>query len=80
MQNKKITNFKEATDNNNDAISKHQLQSGLAPKADKTELNNYILKGGLSSNLDMKSSKITNLKNAASGNDAVNFTQLTAQQ
>ena len=72
---KKLTNLKEGTDNN-DAISKHQLQTGLAPKADKTELNNYILKSGSSSNLDLKSNKITNLKKATSGNDAVNFTQL----
>ena len=74
MGNKKITNLKEGTDNN-DAISKHQLQTGLSSKADKTELNDYILKSGLSSNLDMKNNKIVNLKTAISGNDAVNFTQ-----
>ena len=56
MQNKKLTNLKEGTDNN-DAISKHQLQTGLASKADKTELNDYILKSGLSNNLDMKNNK-----------------------
>ena len=61
MGNNKITNLKEGTDNN-DAISKHQLQTGLASKADKTELNDYIFKGGLSSNLDMKNNKIVNLK------------------
>ena len=75
MGNKKITNFKEDTDNN-DAISKHQLQTGLASKVDITELNDYILKSDLSSNLDMKNNKIVNLKTATSGNDAVNFTQL----
>ena len=72
MDNKKLTNLKEGTDNN-DAISKDQLQTGLASKADKTELNDYIFKSGLSSNLDMKN-KIVNLKTATSGNDAVNFT------
>ena len=52
------------------------IQTGLASKADKTELNDYILKSGLSSNLDIKNNKIVNLKTATSGNDAVNFTQL----
>ena len=53
MGNKKITNLKEGIENN-DAITKHQLQTGLAPKADKTELNNYILKSCLTSNLDIR--------------------------
>ena len=67
--------MKEGT-GNNDAITKDQLQTGLAPKADKTELNNYILKSGLTSDLDMKNHKIVNLKAATSSNEAVNFTQL----
>ena len=75
MQNKKIINLAEGTDNS-DAVTKHQLEIGLAPKANKTELNNYILKSGLTNNLDMKNNKIVNLKIATSGNDAVNFTQL----
>ena len=40
MKNEKISNLAEGTDNS-DAITKHQLQTGLAPKADKTELSDY---------------------------------------
>ena len=43
---------------------------------DAAELNNNILKSGLTNNLDIKNNKIVNLKTATSGNDAVNFTQL----
>ena len=69
---KKIIHLKERTDNN-DAVTKHQLETGLSPKTDKTEVNNYILKSGLTSNLDMKNNEIVNLKTATSGNDAVNY-------
>ena len=75
MKNKKISNLAEGTDNN-DAVNRHQLQTSLVSKADKTELNNYSLKSGLTNDLDMKNNKIVNLKTATSGNDAVNFTQL----
>ena len=75
MKNKKISNLAEGTDNN-DAVNRHQLQTSLVSKADKTELNNYSLKSGLTNDLDVKNNKIVNLKTATSGNDAVNFTQL----
>ncbi|XP_068673326.1 autotransporter adhesin SadA-like [Montipora foliosa] len=75
MKNKKISNLAEGTENS-DAVNRHQLQTGLVSKADKTELNDYILKSGLTNNLDMKNNKIVNLKTATSGNDAINFTQL----
>ena len=45
-------------------------------KADTTELKNYILKSGLTSDLDMKNHDINNVKEATSGHQAVNFTQL----
>ena len=41
-----------------------------------TELNNYILKSGLTSNLDMKNHNINNVKQASSGHQAINFSQL----
>ena len=78
MKNEKISNLAEGTDNS-DAITKHQLQTGLAPKADKTELSNYLKKDGsiaLTNNLDLGDNKIVNVKEATSGTDAVNFTQL----
>ena len=78
MKNEKISNLAEGTDNS-DAITKHQLQTGLAPKADKTELSNYLKKDGsiaLTNNLDLGDNKIVNVKEATSGTDVVNFTQL----
>ena len=45
-------------------------------KADKTELNNYILKSGLTGNLDMKNHNINNVKETTSSHQAMNFTQL----
>ena len=78
MKNEKISNLAEGTDNS-DAITKHQLETGLAPKADKTELSNYLKKDGsiaLTNNLDLGDNKIVNVKEATSGTDAVNFTQL----
>ena len=78
MKNEKISNLAEGTDNS-DAITKHQLETGLAPKADKTELSNYLKRDGsiaLTNNLDLGDNKIVNVKEATSGTDAVNFTQL----
>ena len=78
MKNEKISNLAEGTDNS-DAITKHQLETGLAPKADKTELSKYLKKDGsiaLTNNLDLDNNKIVNVKEATSGTDAVNFTQL----
>ena len=78
MKNEKISNLAEGTDNS-DAITKHQLETGLAPKADKTELVNCLKKDGsiaLTNNLDLGNNKIVNVKEATSGTDAVNFTQL----
>ena len=78
MKNEKISNLAEGTDNS-DAITKHQLETGLAPKADKTELSDYLKKDGsiaLANNLDLGDNKIVNVKEATSGTDAVNFTQL----
>ena len=78
MKNEKISNLAEGTDNS-DVITKHQLETGLAPKADKTELSNYLKKDGsiaLTNNLDLGDNKIVNVKEATSGTDAVNFTQL----
>ena len=78
MKDQKISNLAEGTDNS-DAITKHQLETGLAPKADKTELSDYLKKDGsiaLANNLDLGDNKIVNVKEATSGTDAVNFTQL----
>ena len=78
MKDQKISNLAEGTDNS-DAITKHQLETGLAPKADKTELSNHLKKDGsiaLTNNLDLGDNKIVNVKEATSGTDAVNFTQL----
>ena len=78
MKDQKISNLAEGTDNS-DAITKHQLETGLAPKADKTELSDYLKKDGsiaLTNNLDLGDNKIVNVKVATSGTDAVNFTQL----
>ena len=78
MKDQKISNLAEGTDNS-DAITKHQLETGLAPKANKTELSNYLKKDGsiaLTNNLDLGDNKIVNVKEATSGTDAVNFTQL----
>ena len=78
MKDQKISNLAEGTDNS-DAITKHQLETGLLPKADKTELSNHLKKDGsiaLTNNLDLGDNKIVNVKEATSGTDAVNFTQL----
>ena len=133
MKNQKISNLAEGTDNS-DAITKHQLETGLAPKADKTELSNYLKRDGtvsvtgnfdfgdniitkvgngsqstdvvnkgyidtelfskpnvnqvvlrdgsqdMTGNLNMSQNKITNLKKASSGTDAVNWSQMLEEQ
>ena len=72
---KKISNLQDPI-HHKDGVNKFYVDNSMLLKADKTELNIYILKSGLTSNLDMKNHKVVNLKTATSGNDAVNFTQL----
>ena len=81
IQNKKLRNVAEGTDNS-DAVTKHQLETGLAPKADKTELASYLKKDGsiaLTNNLDLGNNEIVNVKEATSGSHAVNLTQLNSE-
>ena len=78
MDNKK-NNWVKRSSSSQDAATKLYIDNLMVLKADKTELNSYILKSGLTSNLDMKNNKIINLKTATSGNDAVNFTQLNSE-
>ena len=81
MKDQKIGNLAEGTDNS-DAITKHQLETGLAPKADKTELANCLKKDGstaLTNNLDLGDNEIVNVKEATSGSHAVNLTQLNSE-
>ena len=74
MKNEKISNLAEGTDNS-DAITKHQLQTGLAPKADKTELSNYLKRDGtvsVTGNFDFGDNIITKVGNGSQSTDAVN--------
>ena len=74
MKHEKISNLAEGTDNS-DAITKHQLQTGLAPKADKTELSNYLKKDGtvsVTGNFDFGDNIITKVGNGSQSTDAVN--------
>ena len=74
MKNEKISNLAEGTDNS-DAITKHQLETGLAPKADKTELSNYLKRDGTVSvtvNFDFGDNIITKVGNGSQSTDVVN--------
>ena len=59
-----------------DAARNFYIDNSMVLKANRTELNNYILKSGLTSNLDMKNHNINNVKEATSGHEAINFTKL----
>ena len=74
MKNEKISNLAEGTDNS-DAITKHQLETGLAPKADKTELSNYLKRDGtvsVTGNFDFGDNIITKVGNGSQSTDVVN--------
>ena len=74
MKNKKISNLAEGT-NNSDAITKHQLQTGLVSKADKTELASYLKRDGsisVTSDFDFGDNKITKVGNGTQSTDVVN--------
>ena len=74
MKNEKISNLAEGTDNS-DAITKHQLETGLAPKADKTELAIYLKRDGsisITSDFDFGDNKITKVGNGSQSTDIVN--------
>ena len=74
MKNEKISNLAEGTDNS-DAITKHQLETGLAPKADKTELASYLKRDGsisITSDFDFGDNKITKVGNGSQSTDVVN--------
>ena len=74
MKNEKISNLAEGTDNS-DAITKYQLETGLAPKADKTELSNYLKRDGtvsVTGNFDFGDNKITKVGNGSQSTDVVN--------
>ena len=74
MKNEKISNLAEGTDNS-DAITKHQLETGLAPKADKTELSNYLKRDGtvsVTGNFDFGDNIITKAGNGSQSTDVVN--------
>ena len=71
---KKISNLAEGTDNS-DAITKHQLETGLAPKVDKTELASYLKRDGsisVTSDFDFGDNKITKVGNGTQSHDVVN--------
>ena len=73
MKNEKISNLAEGTDNS-DAITKHQLETGLAPKADKTELASYLKRDGsisVTSDFDFGDNKITKVGNGTQSTDVV---------
>ena len=73
MMDQKISNLAEGTDNS-DAITKHQLETGLAPKADKTELASYLKRDGsisITSDFDF-GDKITKVGNGSQSTDVVN--------
>ena len=74
MKNQKISNLAEGTDNS-DAITKHQLETGLAPKADKTELASYLKRDGsisVTSDFDFSDNEITKVGNGSQSTDVVN--------
>ena len=74
MMDQKISNLAEGTDNS-DAITKHQLETGLAPKADKTELASYLKRDGsisITSDFDFGDNKITKVGNGSQSTDVVN--------
>ena len=74
MKNEKISNLAQGTDNS-DAITKHQLETGLAPKADKTELASYLKRDGsisVTSDFDFGNNKITKVGNGTQSTDVVN--------
>ena len=74
MKNEKNSNLAEGTDNS-DAITKHQLETGLAPKADKTELSNYLKRDGtvsVTGNFDFGDNIITKVGNGSQSTDVVN--------
>ena len=74
MKNEKISNLAEGTDNS-DAITKHQLETGLAPKADKTELSDYLKRDGtvsVTGNFDFGDNIITKVGNGSQSTDVVN--------
>ena len=74
MKNEKISNLAEGTDNS-DAITKHQLETGLAPKADKTELASYLKRDGtvsVTGDFDFGDNKITKVGNGSNSTDVVN--------
>ena len=74
MKNEKISNLAEGTDNS-DAITKHQLETGLAPKADKTELSNYLKRDGtvsVTGNFDFGDNIMTKVGNGSQSTDVVN--------
>ena len=78
MKNERILGVKDPI-LHSDASNKFYVDSSLNFKADKTELANYLKKDGsiaLTNNLDLGNNKIVNVKEATSGTDAVNFTQL----
>ena len=75
MGNKKITGLQEPI-HHKDAATKFYIDNSMTLKADTTELNNYTLKSGFTSNLDMKNHNINNVKQASSGHQAINFSQL----
>ena len=60
-----------------DAATKFYIDNSMVLKADKTELNNYILKSGLTADLDMKNHKIVNLKTPENSTNAVNWSFLS---
>ena len=78
MGNKKINGLQDPL-HHKDAATKFYIDNSVVLKADKTELNNYILKSGLTNNLDMKNLNIDNVKEATSGHQAINFTQLNSE-
>ena len=74
MKNQNISNLAEGTDNS-DAITKNQLETGLAPKADKTELASYLKRNGgvsVTSDFDFGDNKITKVGNGSQSTDVVN--------
>ena len=78
MKNERILGVKDPI-LHSDASNKFYVDSSLNFKADKTELANCLKKDGsiaLTNNLDLGNNKIVNVKEATSGTDAVNFTQL----
>ena len=78
MKNERILGVKDPI-LHSDASNKFYVDSSLNFKADKTELANCLKKDGsiaLTNNLDLGDNKIVNVKEATSGTDAVNFTQL----